>query len=39
VLVSRIHLKNDVHMYPYKAKRTDLLKRAFKLIWGRGKRD
>jgi acyl-CoA reductase-like NAD-dependent aldehyde dehydrogenase len=39
LVVSRLHLKKDIHMYPYGQKRTDLLKRAFKLVWGRGKRD
>jgi acyl-CoA reductase-like NAD-dependent aldehyde dehydrogenase len=29
----------DIHMLPYKSRTTKLLGRAFKLLWGRGKRD
>jgi hypothetical protein len=39
VLVSKIHLKKDLIMYPYQSKRTELLKRTFRFLWGRGKRD
>ena len=39
LLVSRVHLHRDLHMYPYRAARTILLGRAFKLIYGRGARD
>jgi acyl-CoA reductase-like NAD-dependent aldehyde dehydrogenase len=39
VLVSRLHLKNELHMYPYRERRTALLLRLFRLVWGRGKRD
>ncbi|MDQ4041211.1 MAG: succinic semialdehyde dehydrogenase [Actinomycetota bacterium] len=39
ILVSRFHRKNEIHMYPYKASRSKLLLRAFRLLYGRGKRD
>jgi len=38
VLVSRMHLRRDVHMYPYSPRRTKLLARAFRLLYGRGDR-
>jgi acyl-CoA reductase-like NAD-dependent aldehyde dehydrogenase len=38
VLVSRRHLRRDVHMYPYSRRRTQLLSRVFRLLYGRGKR-
>jgi acyl-CoA reductase-like NAD-dependent aldehyde dehydrogenase len=39
ILVSRLHPKKDVHMFPYKAKTTQRLLKFFGLVWGRGKRD
>jgi acyl-CoA reductase-like NAD-dependent aldehyde dehydrogenase len=39
ILVSRIHLKNELHMYPYKQGRSKLLLGAFRFLYGRGKRD
>jgi acyl-CoA reductase-like NAD-dependent aldehyde dehydrogenase len=39
ILVSRLHPKKDIHMFPYKAKTTKRLMRFFNLVWGRGKRD
>jgi acyl-CoA reductase-like NAD-dependent aldehyde dehydrogenase len=39
LLVSRFHPSKDVHMYPYTAKRTKLLGRFFRFLYGRGKRD
>jgi acyl-CoA reductase-like NAD-dependent aldehyde dehydrogenase len=39
IVVSRLHPKREVHMYPYKARTTRTLLRVFKLLWGRGKRD
>jgi len=38
LLVSRVHLHRDLHMYPYRAVRTILLGRAFKLMYGHGAR-
>jgi acyl-CoA reductase-like NAD-dependent aldehyde dehydrogenase len=38
LLVTRFAPKKDVHMYPYKARTTKLIGRAFKLLYGRGKR-
>jgi acyl-CoA reductase-like NAD-dependent aldehyde dehydrogenase len=39
ILVTRIAGKKDPHMYPYSARRTKLLGRFFKFLYGRGKRD
>jgi acyl-CoA reductase-like NAD-dependent aldehyde dehydrogenase len=39
LLISRLHLKRDIHMFPYSAKVTNLLGRAVKLMYGRGKRN
>src|SRR2546423_919981 len=39
LLITRFAPKRDVHMFPYNARVTRLLLRAFKLLWGRGKRD
>jgi acyl-CoA reductase-like NAD-dependent aldehyde dehydrogenase len=36
ILVSRFHLRKDVHMYPYKSGMTKLLGRFFRLLYGRG---
>ncbi|HEU4977786.1 MAG TPA: aldehyde dehydrogenase family protein [Solirubrobacteraceae bacterium] len=39
IVVSRLHPKKDIHMYPYKAKTTKRLWKMFALLYGRGKRD
>ena len=39
IVVTRFAPKRDLHMLPYSAKRTKLLSRALKLVYGRGKRD
>src|SRR3954467_2167204 len=39
ILISRLHPKKDIHMFPYKAKNTQRLLGFFRLVWGRGKRD
>jgi acyl-CoA reductase-like NAD-dependent aldehyde dehydrogenase len=39
IVVTRFAPKRDLHMLPYSAKRTKLLERALKLVYGRGKRD
>jgi acyl-CoA reductase-like NAD-dependent aldehyde dehydrogenase len=39
IVVTRFAPKRDLHMLPYSAKRTKLLARALKLVYGRGKRD
>ena len=39
LLVSRIHLKRDVHMYPYRSRTSRLLQRGMRLLYGRGRRD
>jgi acyl-CoA reductase-like NAD-dependent aldehyde dehydrogenase len=38
LFVSRLHLTHDLHMFPYSARRTRLLNRVFKALYGRGKR-
>jgi acyl-CoA reductase-like NAD-dependent aldehyde dehydrogenase len=39
ILISKLVPKRDVHMFPYNARVTRGLLKAFKLLWGRGKRD
>ena len=39
VLVTRLAPKKDLHMFPYKAKRTERLMKLLKFLYGRGKRD
>ena len=39
ILVSRLHPKRDVHMFPYNAKMTRRIGKLLKLLYGRGKRD
>ena len=39
LLVSRLNMKRDLHMFPYSSKNTMRLLKAFKFLWGRGKRD
>ena len=39
LLVTRVALRKDVFMFPYKARTTKLLARGLKLLYGRGRRD
>jgi acyl-CoA reductase-like NAD-dependent aldehyde dehydrogenase len=39
LLVTRLALKREPFMFPYRAKRTMLLRRLLKVMYGRGKRD
>ncbi len=39
LLISRLHPKKDIHMFPYSAKKTQRLLTLFRLMWGRGSRD
>ena len=39
LLISRLHPKRDLHMFPYTEKNTKRLLKLFRLLWGRGKRD
>ena len=39
IMVTRFAPKKDIHMFPYKAGRTKLLGKFFRLLYGRGKRD
>jgi acyl-CoA reductase-like NAD-dependent aldehyde dehydrogenase len=39
IVVTRLAPKRDLHMLPYSAKRTKLIARLVKLVYGRGKRD
>jgi acyl-CoA reductase-like NAD-dependent aldehyde dehydrogenase len=39
LLVTRLAMKKDIHMFPYKARTTRLLGRGVKLLYGRGKRE
>ena len=39
LLVTRLAPKKDLHMFPYKARTTNLLVKGIKLLYGRGKRD
>jgi acyl-CoA reductase-like NAD-dependent aldehyde dehydrogenase len=39
LLITRLAPKKDIHMFPYKARTTNLLVRGIKLLYGRGKRD
>ena len=38
LLVSRFHMKKDVHMYPYTPKMTKRLQAFMKFLYARGKR-
>jgi acyl-CoA reductase-like NAD-dependent aldehyde dehydrogenase len=38
LLVSRIHPKRDIQMYPYRSRTTRLLTRGLRLLYGRGRR-
>ena len=39
LLIKRIAPKRDLHMFPYKARTTGLIGKAFRVLYGRGKRD
>ena len=39
LLIKRLAPKRDLHMFPYKARTTALIGKAFKFLYGRGKRD
>ena len=39
LLITRIAPKKELHMFPYRERRTKLLGKAVELIYGRGKRD
>ena len=39
ILVTRLALKKDIHMFPYRKLKTKLLGRLFKTLYGRGERD
>jgi acyl-CoA reductase-like NAD-dependent aldehyde dehydrogenase len=39
LLVTKLAPKKDVHMFPYKKRRTRALQRLYKFMYGRGKRD
>jgi hypothetical protein len=39
LLISRLHPRKDLHMYPYSAKMTARLSRLVRFLYGRGKRD
>ncbi len=39
LLVTRRALKRELFMFPYRRTRTLLLRRLFRLFWGRGRRD
>jgi len=38
IFISRVHLRNDVYMFPYRPAVSKLLFRAVRLFYGRGKR-
>ncbi|MEN3283254.1 MAG: hypothetical protein V7607_4394, partial [Solirubrobacteraceae bacterium] len=38
LLISRLHPRKDIHMYPYTAKMTAVLGRLIRVLYGRGKR-
>jgi acyl-CoA reductase-like NAD-dependent aldehyde dehydrogenase len=38
LLVSRVHPRRDIHMYPYTAKMTAVLRKLTRALYGRGKR-
>jgi hypothetical protein len=37
ILVSRLHLRRDLHTYPYRRRTTGLLARLLRLLYGRGR--
>jgi acyl-CoA reductase-like NAD-dependent aldehyde dehydrogenase len=38
LLISRLHPRKDIHMYPYTAKMTAVLGKLIRVLYGRGKR-
>jgi hypothetical protein len=38
LLISRVHPRKDIHMYPYTAKMTAVLRKLTRVLYGRGKR-
>jgi acyl-CoA reductase-like NAD-dependent aldehyde dehydrogenase len=38
LLISRLHPRKDIHMYPYTAKMTSVLGKLVRVLYGRGKR-
>ena len=38
IMISRVHLKNDIYMFPYKTGMSKLLFRGVRLLYGRGRR-
>ncbi len=38
-MVTRLAMKKELFMYPYKARTSKMLAGLFKLMYGRGKRD
>jgi acyl-CoA reductase-like NAD-dependent aldehyde dehydrogenase len=38
LLISRVHPRREIHMYPYRAAKTRLVARALRLLYGRGRR-
>jgi hypothetical protein len=39
LLVTKLAPNKDIHMFPYKKRRTRALQRLYKFMYGRGKRD
>jgi Aldehyde dehydrogenase family len=39
LLISRLHPKRDLHMYPYSARMTGVLGKLVRVLYGRGKRE
>jgi acyl-CoA reductase-like NAD-dependent aldehyde dehydrogenase len=39
LLISRLHPRKDIHMYPYSSRMTSVLRRLVRVLYGRGKRD
>jgi acyl-CoA reductase-like NAD-dependent aldehyde dehydrogenase len=39
LVVTKLALKREIHMFPYKARTTRLIQRVFGLLYGRGRRD
>jgi acyl-CoA reductase-like NAD-dependent aldehyde dehydrogenase len=39
LLIKRLAMKKDLHMFPYSARNTKLIGRALRFLYGRGKRD
>jgi acyl-CoA reductase-like NAD-dependent aldehyde dehydrogenase len=39
LLISRFHLRRDIHMYPYHSGTSRLLQRGLRFLYGRGRRD